>query len=441
MKKFNEELKLAISEATARADRAFPIPRDLVFDDEPIEAVLYEKASVSATPASIFSSARRSIQRIQEAAQRAEGNEAMAIAIELFQAGCPVSQEIFRQLAGILKGLKLGGQSLYAAYPTPPRADCPPEARILAGMLGQKITPDDAADLRLAAEELQYGAGLIPPTAAIIADWTLRLIPRLQDLAAGGNLDETLRTAARFIEAPHPVPGEVLANLLRLLQGLREHERPLIPTYPQLPRSHCQPEVRLLLEWIWQEAGKRGDEDLRLAVGTPLYRWSEIEQRYDYARQVLQTMIEIYHRRHAALDEAICRANYAFEFFYERNWGEAIAHFEQVIALFKSIGNELEVANAQANYWLCRVENEGLCEIDAMEAQMKKAAAIFKGDWRARKALFLLARIEEARGNLSAALSLAQQCLKIDQQNNTIFLDQDRLYVGRLQMIEARNFR
>jgi tetratricopeptide (TPR) repeat protein len=431
MKKPDEELKRAITEASALADRTFPIPRELVFDDEPLEAILYGTVAPSATPASIFGSARRLIQRIQEAAQKADVRKTLSLATELKEH--LVSEDVCRQLAYILKDMKLEGRSLYAAYPEPPRSDCPAEACFLAKWLGQQAAIQDDGELRLTVEELQYGAGLLPPTEAVITAWALQLITQLQELAGSGNLDGMLKLATQLMAAPHPVPVKALEGLLQVLRSLQEDGRPLIPTYPQPARTVRHPEVRLLLEWVWQEAGKCGNDELRLAVGTPLYRWSEVEQRYADARQVLQTMIEIYHSRHASHDEAICKANYAFEFAFERNWEEAIAHFEQVITRFKDLGDEVEMANTQANYWLCRVENEGLCEMDEMESQMKNAAASLAGNWRARKALFLLARVEEVRGNLSAALSLAERCLVIDKQFNSIYLDQDDQYIKKLQ--------
>jgi hypothetical protein len=73
--------------------------------------------------------------------------------------------------------------------------------------------------------------------------------------------------------------------------------------------------------------------------------------------------------------------------------------------------------------------------MDLMESEMKDALIALGGhnDWRERKPLFLLAKIEQARANRQAALSLARRAVAIDEQFNSIYLDRDREYLKQLE--------
>jgi len=127
--------------------------------------------------------------------------------------------------------------------------------------------------------------------------------------------------------------------------------------------------------------------------------------------------------------------NFAFEYLLERKWKEAIPPFERAARILKENGDQTEYANARANYWTCRFECDEVKEVEEVEAELKILSRKLRdsADWHRRKPLVLLAKIEERRGNLDAAVRLVEQAIEACKGGRTRYPELDQTYLNHLR--------
>jgi tetratricopeptide (TPR) repeat protein len=291
---------------------------------------------------------------------------------------------------------------------------------------------DIPEDLILDDEPLEtvlYGKGEWIPTPLCIFKPAREILKQIKIACREDRGQDALAMYCQLMENNHAVSVEVYDELLSILKKIND-----IPNLPQAPRSHCPPEVGKILEWLWEMAGERQDDQRLLTAGGMLYRWFELEKRYTDAKRVLAVMIKAYRLRQDRNNEAIHINNLGFEFVLEGEWNEGADLFERAAQLFDETQDKANYANARANYWLCRYEAEGLPDLDIMEAELKEIAAVLQANkmWHECKPLIYLSKVEEKRGNIEEALSLVQRAVSLAEPVNSIFLEQAREYLKLL---------
>lgn len=95
----------ALLDAASNASAQQPIPVDLVFDDEPLDAILYGAPTTGPTRASIFQAAREIFTRICEAEARSDYREAMELVEQLRSEDRPLPLDIESRLAHLLQSI------------------------------------------------------------------------------------------------------------------------------------------------------------------------------------------------------------------------------------------------------------------------------------------------------------------------------------------------
>jgi hypothetical protein len=194
MKDVDQELKRAMSEAGSAFDPVFSILEELVFDDEPLEAVLYGTGDPTPTAASIYAWARQLMQQTEKEAGGPDPRITLALATQLMDASRPIPRDVYGQLLQILQELRLDGRRLVSHYPDPPRLDCPPEMRSLADWLRRTTEPFKDEDLHRAVDLFLYGIGLAPATQGLVAESSLRTPARTV-----GSLASRTRVSPKWI--------------------------------------------------------------------------------------------------------------------------------------------------------------------------------------------------------------------------------------------------
>ena len=69
-----------------------------------------------------------------------------------------------------------------------------------------------------------------------------------------------------------------------------------------------------------------------------------------------------------------------------------------------------------------------MVELKAFSMTLDKSS-----DWHRRKPLIILARIEERRGNITAAIRLVEKAIKVCENNRTRYPELDATYLEHLK--------
>jgi tetratricopeptide (TPR) repeat protein len=272
--------------------------------------------------------------------------------------------------------------------------------------------------------------------------------------------------AGELLDQNGPVPEEVYLELGRRLRWMVRDAQPSPQDWGARGADRARQgvwEAGRVLRRLWYIAQERNHDEVSLEVGGPLYQWYQRERRHEEARAVLESMIDVYRRRGNRSHEAVMVNNYGFQYWLEGDLEHAAVHFEHAAVIQEELGNRVEAANARVNYWACRFEaqesqdldplqrdspqqdamQQDAMQQDAMMRALRDLADLLEtaGDWRERKACFYLARLEEARGNLPAAVSLLQRCVSIGEAQNPMYLHQDLDHLTRLTELLAANER
>jgi hypothetical protein len=246
-------------------------------------------------------------------------------------------------------------------------------------------------------------------------------------LREGKNVD-LLKKVSEFVEQGYPFSKRLCVELIRFI-------RPLVPGYPNpIIKQDISP-LGPLLEHMWDFAMQTRDKGLIDDVGSSLYRWYEHHRYYQKARRVLSKLITLFRNGKDRRNEATMINNFAFEYLLEGRWRPGIPLFEKAAKMFKDQNDKFEHANARANYWTCRFECDEFKDVEKSEKELKAIQKILgrHGDWRDRKPLVLLARIEEQRGHLNSAIRLVERGISACENSNSRYPELDGKYLKHLK--------
>lgn len=280
-------------------------------------------------------------------------------------------------------------------------------------------------------ERLLYGEELPGPTPANLFLPGLKHVRQISQACDEGDIPGVLEKVREFQQEKYPLSLEVCYRLMKIM-------RELVPNCPNPRIEHDLTPLGPLLEEMWTLAQKEKNETLKEVLGMVLVRWYEHHQQYKDARVVLNVLMEKSREKGDQADEAIILNNYAFEYLLEGRWQEAIPLFHQAAMMFMDSGDEYEYANALANYWICRFECADLENLEEVEEELETLRGILRRrtGWHARKPLILLAKIEEIRGNIGAAIQLVEQAIESCRDSKTRYAELDANYLRDLQRSE-----
>lgn len=245
---------------------------------------------------------------------------------------------------------------------------------------------------------------------------------------AAGDMHETvqaLRLAVAVFHEGTAVPAEALEEFIALL-------KPLIPTVPRPIIVDYGLACESILEPCFRIAVTGNHRSLMEDSGLLLYRWHESGARYAQARLIITELLARARQRRDLLETAVLTNNLGYEYLLETDWPRAEPYFVQAGELFTACGRPIEVANVAANRLLCEYEMDPDLSRVRSERQARELLATLHNDWRRRKLLILLARIEEQREQFDAAFSLAEQAVKASEGIASLHRLGDQAYLDVL---------
>ena len=265
------------------------------------------------------------------------------------------------------------------------------------------------------------------PTRANLYLSALECVRRIRRAYLDENIRDALEKAAELSSKAYPISKRMCFSLAVIMKGI-------VPNYPNPIIEFDLSALRPLLEQMWNLALRTEDKELQQEVGVPLSRWYEHHHRYQDARRVLRRLIELGQEKRNPIDEAIMLNNFAFEYLLEERWQDAIPFFEKATKIFKENADTSQYANSRANYWICRVECDNFEEAEKVETEVKVIAKLLDKNtaWHTRKPLILLAKIEEKRGNINAAIRLVKRAIRACEKSNTRYPELDAKYLKYL---------
>ena len=277
-------------------------------------------------------------------------------------------------------------------------------------------------------ERILYGQDLPGPTRANLFYPASEYLRKILQAHQDGKMKELLENASELAGREHLMSLGMCFKLARIMRGI-------VPDYPNPILTYDLSSLGPLLRKLLDFALKAENRELLESIGSPLYRWCEHSRRYDEARQFLITLTEMYREKGNRADEAVMANNLAFQYMYEARWQEAMPLFEEADRLFKEINYVFDQANARANYWTCGVEFLGLEEFVLAEKEMNDLMQILAkfNDWRSRKPCMVMAKIEEKRGNLKAAIQLVEKAIQVCKDGKTRYPELDAKYLEYLK--------
>jgi tetratricopeptide (TPR) repeat protein len=277
-------------------------------------------------------------------------------------------------------------------------------------------------------ERILYGQELQGPTRANLFYPATELARKILRASLEGKMEDILENASRLAGPEHPLSLGVCFELTEIM-------RAIVPDYPNPILPFDLSSLGPLLRRIWNYSLEPENRELQGSIGTPLYRWYEHHRRYDEARQILLALIAKYRKNGDRVDDAVMTNNLAFQYMHEARWREAMHLFAEAATLFKEINFSFDHANSRANYWTCGVEILGPDEFDMAEKEMRDFTQILSkfNDWHSRKPYFVLAKIEERRGNVSKAIQLVEKAIQVCKDGKTRYPELDAKYLGYLK--------
>ena len=282
-------------------------------------------------------------------------------------------------------------------------------------------------------DRILYGAGSGGPTPASLFAGAAGHLDAFRNACASGDMRAVMDAAAALGGNREPVSVGMCFEIASLMT----HIVPQVPE-PVLP-SDLSP-LQPLLEMIWRIARDRKHQCLQKQTGVPLFRWYEHHGRYAEARGVLKRMIEIHVREGDRFSEAIATNNLAFEYYLEGRFGEAVPGFQAAAALFSTLGNAAQEANALSNSWMCRMVSGDPADASQAKGELQRHAETLgqAGCWHVRKPLVMLAKIAESEGDLEHAVELVKRAIEACAGSNTRYPELDAEYLRHLQAEHGR---
>ncbi len=273
------------------------------------------------------------------------------------------------------------------------------------------------------------GAG---PTPAGMFASVEPFVAAIEDAFDRGDQDEGLRIMARLLCGGDSVS---IPDMIRFAFRIGS----LIPQIP------C-PDVREgavpydeLLEPLFA-AGLACDASiLAERAGTSLYRYYEGCGRYADAARVVGVLLERANSKGNRTDEAIYTNNLGYDHLMAGDYARAETLFERGAALFAECGLDVESRNVRMNLLHARFEQAGAESYERFEDELNRFLADYGKDPRRRKALVLLARISERRGDPEAAARLVRQAMDANEGIPTRLRLDDLEYLERLEGMKKQD--
>lgn len=277
-------------------------------------------------------------------------------------------------------------------------------------------------------DRILYGKKLKGPSRANLFWPALEYSQRIRSAFKEENIEEVLEMASELSSKAHKFSTGMCFDLAMIMKSI-------IPQYPNPVIETDLRKLCLLLEQMWNHALKTKDIALQRIVGDSLYRLYEHHHQYEDARRVLTRLTEIYREAQHRHDEAAMINNFAYGYLLERRWKEAVPLFEKAARIFEENGDIMDSANSRANYWTCRFECDDFKEMNEMEAELKELVKILRRSaiWHKRKPFILLARIEESKGYLAAAILFVKQAIETSGEAKIRDTELDRRYLKDLR--------
>lgn len=267
------------------------------------------------------------------------------------------------------------------------------------------------------------------PTSAGLFEQVRGLMAKIRTSKAA-NRKELLQAIDALLGGEEAVDSESFRFLAALA-------RSFLPRWPEPPSPDMPPEVDSVLRGLWARALGQLDDDWRLIAGGLLWEWHELNGRHAEARDVLGALIAVEERRGNVEATANHENSLAFQFWLERRWSEAAAHFDRAARLAEETGDAVSRAQFMTNYQACRIE-EGSRTDEAIYRSLRgyvvllNAAKNLAGE---RKAEFYLATMDQARGDVGQAIKRLERAVAIDRVQNSIYLPADLKFLEELRKL------
>jgi len=289
-------------------------------------------------------------------------------------------------------------------------------------MSGKKLVCDDEP-----LDAFLHGAETNGPTVANLFLMPAAYVDNIQKLNAEGHTHKVIAMAAELTGKDYPLSLKICYDLVRILA-------PLIPQYPKPILLHDITPLGPLFEKIWSVAKETKDLVLQEGSGQVLYRWYEHHQSFKEARRILTALMDVLQHKGDSISIAFLTNNYGFEYALEDRWQEAMPFFQQAAELFGRNNDEMNHANARANFFMSKIEcgdftfvEQHTEELENLNKKLENA-----GPWQKRKPWILLAKIEEHRGNIKEAIRLAESAIETVSNSATKYPELDGEYLASL---------
>lgn len=246
------------------------------------------------------------------------------------------------------------------------------------------------------------------------------------------NIGELLETASWFSPDQHPLS-------LRMAVDLAKVFRALVPDVPNPILEHDLKFIGPVIEDIWELATEKDEKPLQAMVSTPLYRWYEHYGFFEKAIAVLRGQITDAQLICDQNSEAILTNNLGFEYLLDKRWAKAIPFFEKAATLFQKNNFIFEYLNARTNYLTCWIECPDFKDTESIRKELNSLIQELgkHNDWRVRKPLVALAKLEERQGHYDTAVKLVENAITAGQSSRTKYPELDATYLENLKRKQA----
>jgi tetratricopeptide (TPR) repeat protein len=277
-------------------------------------------------------------------------------------------------------------------------------------------------------EAILYGAPSSGPSSADLFAAAEQTLGAVHAALEQDDLPGALRRMAQLLESDSPVPERVL---LRIAGFMRQ----LVPDVPCPLIEDQGPAYGRILQPCFDAGGARRNDALVKLAGAPLYRWYEAVGRYEAAAEVVRRMLEDAAQRRDTHAQAQLTNNLGYEYLLSQRWEEAAPYFQRSTALFEALGDAVEVANGRANALLCEAGLKGPEQLSQSRSELNELATTLRRrhDWRARKPLGLIARIEEQKGHCRKAILYARAAVIAGREVPSRHHLEDQEYLAGLE--------
>lgn len=279
----------------------------------------------------------------------------------------------------------------------------------------------------LPLEEILYGESQRDPTEAGLYCKNQHLVDNLIKAAGKNDYVGAIQAALQIEQQSFALSVPMCMKIARALGAL-------IPVHPVPIIQADISSLTRMLERICQIALDRHNRDLQETTIQVLYRCYEVNGRFSESRELLKRLWEIQIEKGNLEEEASAINNYAFAFWLEKRFKEALPLFHEATEKFQKAGAYYRVPNAKANYWDCylRVADE----IDFKEAEAISLRLIKNlrrsNFWQHRKPYLLLSRIRDRQGKIDSAIRFARKACKMSQEKPGRLAEFDREWLNSL---------